>query len=841
MQPTISNDGAIIPPAPARPQSDEISKPPDVAAAVDDVIDLAVPGAVARGSTPASIIDTTRFEQQIELAHPVPGVVRRVRDHVPPHDKLGPIPVGPPNDLTVGGILDFERTIARDLFPGIGATGWVPPDCTIAVGPTHVIATVNQSIAFYDRSGSIEFAAILGVDGNPGFFEDVGAGNFPFDPKCFYDHYDHRFVVVAPEVYGSTEAWITIAVSDDANPHGVWYKYRTNAVISVGSQTFWWDYPGFGYDHQGYYVTSNLFGLNQGGWGGVGFRVFDKAPMLRGQPAVYSTLRDGGAASVQVAQHFGFNQAPFFVSAASTSSIRIHSITNPLTAPALVSTGVGVPFYAGPFGAPTPGGNTLDVIDSRIMNVQWRDRQLYAAHHISSGGRNMARWYHFDTVLWPATGGIALIESGNVDAGAGLHSFFPAIYSNRLNQVGLVCGSSSASQRVNILTTGREPTDPAGTMGTPTQQQLSNADVGGRWGDYFGMAVDPLDDTRFWAVGEYQIGGGWSTWITSFTVGNPAAPFAILDNAGTVLAAQPKRIDVLANDYHSGTGEQIAIQTWDSTSRFGGVIALSPGTGPAGRDELLYTPPNGYLGQDTFSYVIQDTSGDLAFGSVIVNIVDPSQFRAPDLAGSTAPGAAAAYFTLSNPSVLPDFSTLTPFGAGVSAQVNYPSTGGVFADSGLSDNVGAVFDGYINVPSTDFYTLYTSSDDGSRLWIGSTLVVDNDGLHGMAERAGTIGLQAGTHAIRVEFFERGGGAGLIASIAGGGMTKQPIPAALWRHPVCAGDLNADGLIDLADLTAMLANFGTASGATPAQGDMDDDGDVDLSDLTALLSIFGSPC
>ncbi|MBI5863112.1 MAG: Ig-like domain-containing protein, partial [Planctomycetes bacterium] len=551
-----------------------------------------------------------------------------------------------------------------------------------------MVATVNQAIAFYNRSGSLEFSAILGVDGNPGFFEEVGAGNFPFDPKCFYDHYDHRFVVVAPEVYGPTEAWITIAVSDDSNPHGVWHKYRTNAVITSGSQTYWWDYPGFGFDQQGYYVTANLFGLNQGGWGGVGYRVFAKQPMLAGQPAEYSTLRDGGAASVQVAQHFGFNIAPFFVSAGNLGSIRIQAIQNPLTSPVLVSTGVAVPSFGSPVGAPTPGGNTLDMIDARIMSVQWRNRQLYACHHISSAGRDFARWYHMDTGVWPAAGVVALVESGNIDAGAGLYSFFPAIASNRLGQVGLVCGSSSSAQRVNVLTTGREPTDPVGTMGTPVQQQISTADVGGRWGDYFDTVVDPIDDTRLWAIGEYQVGGGWATWITSFTIGNPIAPYAILDDAGYVFSGQSRRIDVLANDYHTG-GQGLSIPTWDSGTRFGGNVTLSAGTGPGGRDELLYTPPAGYLGQDSFSYVIQDTSGSNAFGSVIVHVADPAQFRAPDNAGDTAAGAAAAYYALNNPSVLPDFSTLTPIVRSVSAEVNYASTGGVFADSGLSDNVGA--------------------------------------------------------------------------------------------------------------------------------------------------------
>jgi YVTN family beta-propeller protein len=56
-----------------------------------------------------------------------------------------------------------------------------------------------------------------------------------------------------------------------------------------------------------------------------------------------------------------------------------------------------------------------------------------------------------------------------------------------------------------------------------------------------------------------------------------------------------------------------------------------------------------------------------------------------------------------------------------------------------------------------------------------------------------------------------------------------------------GDLNGDHVVDLADLSALLTNFGLDSGATPADGDTDGDGDVDLADLSALLSSFGLSC
>lgn len=57
---------------------------------------------------------------------------------------------------------------------------------------------------------------------------------------------------------------------------------------------------------------------------------------------------------------------------------------------------------------------------------------------------------------------------------------------------------------------------------------------------------------------------------------------------------------------------------------------------------------------------------------------------------------------------------------------------------------------------------------------------------------------------------------------------------------CAGDVNFDGSIDLADLNIVLANFGF--GTTPGRsGDANFDGSVDLADLNLILASFGSNC
>jgi CHRD domain len=56
---------------------------------------------------------------------------------------------------------------------------------------------------------------------------------------------------------------------------------------------------------------------------------------------------------------------------------------------------------------------------------------------------------------------------------------------------------------------------------------------------------------------------------------------------------------------------------------------------------------------------------------------------------------------------------------------------------------------------------------------------------------------------------------------------------------CVGDLNADNVVDLADLAILLGNFGGAGG--PCQGDANADGVVDLADLAIILGSFGAVC
>jgi hypothetical protein len=93
------------------------------------------------------------------------------------------------------------------------------------------------------------------------------------------------------------------------------------------------------------------------------------------------------------------------------------------------------------------------------------------------------------------------------------------------------------------------------------------------------------------------------------------------------------------------------------------------------------------------------------------------------------------------------------------------------------------FEGFIQIDTAGKYMFTTQSDDGSKLYIDGKEVVDNDGNHGVVEKTGNTELTAGKHAIRVEYYNNGGGFWLDAFYKGPGLIKQLIPAdKLFTNP-----------------------------------------------------------
>lgn len=313
----------------------------------------------------------------------------------------------------------------------------------------------------------------------------------------------------------------------------------------------------------------------------------------------------------------------------------------------------------------------------------------------------------------------------------------------------------------------------------------------------------------------------------------PQAPQGRNDRAKGV-TGQVYVLDVLNNDYDPNM-DALEVLSVPAVSSLGDPLVILPGGGPGGRDAVRMTVAAGAApGTRSFVYTLREpVSGATAQATAFVDASAPQPASNPY---GTQPGVRVRYYELPALSVLPNWALFTPYATEVVSAIDYASTDGEFAGSGRADQVGAVYEGWLSIPQAGLWTLSTQSDDGSKLFLNGALVVDNDGLHGMQTRQGIVALAAGKHRLRVEFFENGGGAGLLVRWSGPGRSTQVIPAsALSRDEQASpADLNGDGVVNGGDLGMLLAAWGSTGG--PA--DLDGDGVVSGGDLGMLLSLWG---
>jgi len=111
------------------------------------------------------------------------------------------------------------------------------------------------------------------------------------------------------------------------------------------------------------------------------------------------------------------------------------------------------------------------------------------------------------------------------------------------------------------------------------------------------------------------------------------------------------------------------------------------------------------------------------------------------------------------------------------------------------DTFSVKWTGYIKPDYTGTYTFYTSSDDGARLYVNGSTVIDSWIDQGTTEHSGTIALAAGQwYPIELDFYENSGGAAIMLSWSEASVSKQIIPAANLKptaHEVTLNTSSAD--------------------------------------------------
>ena len=274
--------------------------------------------------------------------------------------------------------------------------------------------------------------------------------------------------------------------------------------------------------------------------------------------------------------------------------------------------------------------------------------------------------------------------------------------------------------------------------------------------------------------------------VISLPGGMPGAMLSVSSNGnqagtGIIWASHPfngdANHDVVSGILRAFDANDVTKEIWNSSMNTGDAIGKF----------AKFVPPtiaNGKVYMASFSNQL-----------VVYGVGTPVK-REPDNPITTLSGVQYEYFN-GTYDYLPNFDALTSAKSGSLANFSLsPATNSL--------NYAFRYKGYIDIPSDGYYNFYTNSDDGSRLYIGDNLVVDNDGLHATVENYGSIGLKKGKHAITELFFQKTGGAVLETSYSGPGITKQLIPnSVLYR----------DVSIPTVAITSPIANSTNSSSVT----------------------------
>jgi hypothetical protein len=454
------------------------------------------------------------------------------QDHGPARDRAGP-PVGPPS----GGA----------PFAAVNDTGWTPPDDNIAVGgqdrvagsqtfgQSTVVVAVNDQIALFDKSGKPynkpsnlrqgNNIALTTADSTRHAAPIFRSRQSAFDPRVVYDPANggHFLLIAVEESDRLRLSKLDIAVSKTANPRtgADWWTYRFGVRQEVHGHRTWMDFPGLGMDATALYVTGNLFTFAGSSFKGVKLVTFDKNAMEHGLPVAgpaNTRIFSSHSYTMQPAVTYDSNVPEYLIQARTTHharTVRLDAIQDPLGTLTDTRIRIRVPEYnTNLTNAPQRGSRRrVDTNDSGMLNAVFRGGALWAADTVEKSRKTVARWYEID----PATA--SLVASGTINPGRDsrgrpIYTFFPSIAVDGSGNVAVSYAESSA---------GIDPSAAFATWTTssrgPSQLGLQNIQkgrapyLGGRWGDYSGVAPDPDTPGRFWAIGEATLrSGSWGTW-----------------------------------------------------------------------------------------------------------------------------------------------------------------------------------------------------------------------------------------------------------------------------------------------------------------------------------------
>ena len=431
-------------------------------------------------------------------------------------------------------------------------TGVSPGDPVVEVGTGHVIYAVNgvtTTFKIYDKAGTL-------LAGPTNFGSLAPAGNACTsdrgDPLVYFDRQASRWFMLTMDDGG-----VCTFISKTSDPvSGGWWFYRYASVAFP-------DYP-----HCGIWNDAYVCATNEGSVAGADVYAFDRANMLTGTTARPAqrfsgipTLPGYGFQIVTPSTFYGTTAAPagrkqilarhrddeaHDGSGASGTQdfIELFEInidwntpanSGIATLPRIAITEFNSWFrdYTTFATVPQPGSNSrLDPIREVLLNqLSYRNFGThesivgsFATNQNSGRRRNTpvdsgVRWFELRRV---GAGNWALHQEGTFSPGdTSTHHLMGTLAMDKFGNIGMgynVTKTTTPTVFASLRYTGRTAADPLGVMSLAETTVAAGAAVegSGRWGDYYQMTVDPVDDCTFWFVGMYRPAGSWQTRIQDF-------------------------------------------------------------------------------------------------------------------------------------------------------------------------------------------------------------------------------------------------------------------------------------------------------------------------------------
>jgi hypothetical protein len=566
--------------------------------------------------------------------------------------------VAPPTSIAPP-LVSFEGVNNADNLASFGFRV-SPPDPNGDVGPGHYLQFVNDLLRVFDRSGtpltppfriSQLYAALGGICATT----DNGDGVVLYDPLG--DRWlISQFAFTARNTPPYHEC---VAISKSGDPTGAYYLYD---FVTPGNQ--FPDYPKVGVWPDAYYMTTLQFPLGGTIFDGTGAFAFQRAKMLVGDPTaslVYFNLNlvshPEGIAGMLPSDLDGLTPPPpgrpntfvYFTAdefADPADGLRLFDFHVDFATPANSTfterpeSTYAAPLAVAPFDASDPPDrrdirqpppatdlNALDSISDRLLHrLQYRSfgdhETLVVDHTVNVGtGATLATYragvrYYALTRALPG-GSFSVAEQATFAPNDGNSRWMGSAAMDHEGNLAVGYSVAGPSTFPSIRYAGRLATDPPNglfqgeeTLAAGSGVQLSTTN---RWGDYTGLAVDPVDDCTFWYTNEYYTAAsqatstvGWLTRIGSFKVDPSCAPPPMGTLTGTITfsdsgAPIPGAL-VEVSDGHSG------VTLADGTY----AIKLPPGT-----YTVTASDPGRGCGASAVASVVVDDGGVAVFDAAL--------------------------------------------------------------------------------------------------------------------------------------------------------------------------------------------------------------------------------